>query len=66
MDALQQIKDHAAKCGKSIHALFKSANVAYSNWGRWDRGETEPSTRIVRKLLAVSVPTGKTAKLTKR
>lgn len=60
MDAIQQVKQHAERGGVSVHYLFVKAGVSYSNWGRWHRGETEASTRILKKLLAV--PTGNVAK----
>jgi hypothetical protein len=52
-DFLAQIRAHAKATGRTMTGLFTAAGVAYSNWNRWNNGETQPSTRILTKLLAV-------------
>lgn len=47
------IEEKAEEAGYTVHGLFRKAGVAYSNWGRWCRGETSPNIKTFERLMSV-------------
>lgn len=61
LDIEKIVRDIARKKGCTVAALFRYADVAYSNWGRWRAGETTPSFRTLDRLENADVPTKRKA-----
>lgn len=52
-DVLQQIREHAEKLGCSVRQLLAAADVAESQWSRWETGKTAPTTSTLQRIFAV-------------